>query len=199
MRMSHKRGHINRMSQWTITLWSHLKFVLCWSVRFHISLPSLKFTIFIHLLRSRWLSIDSANPSSMQDAWQIWTQLNDFVLHTYTEPKTAFKSIWEKRVVGCPWAFWDDNVIVDLQYYYLVYQVEDFVEACWFIRQKWRVYRCRRHLRRREFGLVLRVKSRLLPPPPVIARAVQSPRHGPVNRHFVKSTAPRANALLKVR
>ena len=36
-----------------------------------------------------------------------------------------------------------------------------------------------RHLGRREFGSVIRVKSRLLTPLPVIARAVKSPLHGP--------------------
>ena len=36
-----------------------------------------------------------------------------------------------------------------------------------------------RHLGRREFSSVICVKSRLLTPLPVIARAVKSPLHGP--------------------
>ena len=55
-----------------------------------------------------------------------------------------------------------------------------------------------RNLGRRDFGSVIRVKSQLLSPLPVIARAVNSPRStAPVNRHFVKSNAPRGQRAVK--
>ena len=49
---------------------------------FHISLPSLKFTIFIiyHIHDD----FNSADPSILQDACQIWTQLNDPAVHEFS-------------------------------------------------------------------------------------------------------------------
>ena len=66
-----------------------------------------------------------------------------------------------------------------------------FEESSFRFREK------KRNLGRREFGSVLRVKSRLLSPLPVIARAIKSPLYGPVNRHFVKSTAARGQRAVK--
>ena len=48
-----------------------------------------------------------------------------------------------------------------------------FEESSFRFREK------KRNLGRREFGSVLRVKSRLLSPLPVIARAIKSPLYGP--------------------
>ena len=56
----------------------------------------------------------------------------------------------------------------------------------------------RRQLGRQEFGLVLRVKCRLLSPLTVIASAVEYRRSTtPVYRHFVKSTTPRGQRTVK--
>ena len=45
---------------------------------FHISLPRLKPSLFIYHSHD---DFDSADPSSMQDACHLWTQLNDLPLH----------------------------------------------------------------------------------------------------------------------
>ena len=66
-----------------------------------------------------------------------------------------------------------------------------FEESSFRFREK------KRNLGRREFGSILCVKSRLLSPLPVIARAVKSPLHSPGNRHFVKPTAPRGQRAVK--
>ena len=47
---------------------------------FYLSLPSLKFTIFIQLSDD----FDSADPSSTQDTCHIWAQLNDFSAHVFS-------------------------------------------------------------------------------------------------------------------
>ena len=50
---------------------------------FHMSLLSLKFTIFTNLAIAHD-DFDSADPSSIQDACHIWTQLNDLALYEFS-------------------------------------------------------------------------------------------------------------------
>ena len=51
---------------------------------FHISILSLKFTIFIHLSHSQWLW-QCNDPNSTHDACHIWTQLNDLALNEFLQ------------------------------------------------------------------------------------------------------------------
>ena len=54
---------------------------LNWSIWHVLESSYWKFTIFVHL--STHDNFDSADPSSMQDACHIRTQLNDFALHEF--------------------------------------------------------------------------------------------------------------------
>ena len=56
--------------------------VSCWSIHPLHSITELKF-YHLYSLFTTHDDFDSANPSSMQDACHVWTQLNDHTLHEF--------------------------------------------------------------------------------------------------------------------